>query len=248
MDTDHRTENRVADVVFPYPDTALTIKSWAEGDRPREKLMQKGSRQLSDAELLAILLGSGTRSETAVGLAQRLMNFVGNDLHELGRRSVRELTAIKGIGQAKAIAIAAALEVGRRRHAQPAREPTVIRSSEDAFTAMAAQLFDLGHEEFWILLLNRGNHIIGKEQISIGGVHGTVVDAKIVFKKALQYQASAMILYHNHPSGSLDPSPQDIELTRKLTAAGKTLDINILDHLIITDKGYFSFTDHDLIS
>ncbi len=225
----------------------LPLKSWAEEDRPREKLLLKGRRHLSDAELLAILLGSGTRNETALGLAQRLLNTAGNDLQELSRRSVKELTGLKGIGQAKAVAITAALELGRRRQTPQSREKAVVRSSEDAYNALAPILMDLPHEEFWILLLNRGNRIIGKDQVSTGGVHGTVVDAKIVFKKALEHQASNLILCHNHPSGSLDPSSQDIELTQKLAAAGKLLDISVLDHLIISDAGYFSFADHELL-
>ncbi len=228
-----------------YSNQNLTIKSWAEEDRPREKLLTKGKQSLSDAELLAILLGSGSRDETAVGLAQRILQSVGNDLNELGRRSVAELTKFKGIGEAKSITVVAALELGRRRQLTDVKERPQIRSSRDAWQLIAPILMDLSHEEFWILLLNRAGRVIGREQISLGGVAGTVVDAKIVFRKAIESMASSLILVHNHPSGNLQPSQQDISLTQKLKKAGETLDIAVLDHLIITERGYFSFADEN---
>jgi DNA repair protein RadC len=228
-----------------YSNQNLTIKSWAEEDRPREKLLTKGKQSLSDAELLAILLGSGSRDETAVGLAQRILQSVDNDLNELGRRSVAELTKFKGIGEAKSITVVAALELGRRRQLTDVKERPQIRSSRDAWQLIAPILMDLSHEEFWILLLNRAGRVIGREQISLGGVAGTVVDAKIVFRKAIESMASSLILVHNHPSGNLQPSQQDINLTQKLKKAGETLDIAVLDHLIITERGYFSFADEN---
>ncbi len=228
-----------------YSNQNLTIKSWAEEDRPREKLLTKGKQSLSDAELLAILLGSGSRDETAVGLAQRILQSVGNDLNELGRRSVAELTKFKGIGEAKSITVVAALELGRRRQLTDVKERPQIRSSRDAWQLIAPILMDLSHEEFWILLLNRAGRVIGREQISLGGVAGTVVDAKIVFRKAIESMASSLILVHNHPSGNLQPSQQDVNLTQKLKKAGETLDIAVLDHLIITERGYFSFADEN---
>jgi DNA repair protein RadC len=228
-----------------YSNQNLTIKSWAEEDRPREKLLTKGKQSLSDAELLAILLGSGSRDETAVGLAQRILQSVDNDLNELGRRSVAELTKFKGMGEAKSITVVAALELGRRRQLTDVKERPQIRSSRDAWQLIAPILMDLSHEEFWILLLNRASRVIGREQISLGGVAGTVVDAKIVFRKAIESMASSLILVHNHPSGNLQPSQQDISLTQKLKKAGETLDIAVLDHLIITERGYFSFADEN---
>lgn len=231
----------------PYSKHNLTIKSWAEEDRPREKLLAKGKQSLSDAELLAILLGSGSRDETAVGLAQRILKSVDNDLNELGRRSIAELTKFKGMGEAKSITVVAAMELGRRRQLTDVKERPQIRSSRDAWQVIAPILMDLPHEEFWILLLNRANKVMSREQISLGGVAGTVVDAKIVFRKAIEGMASSIILVHNHPSGNLQPSQQDIDLTRKLKKAGETLDIAVLDHLIIAESSYFSFADENLL-
>ena len=226
-----------------YQARVLGIKTWAEEDRPREKLLIQGKRQLSDAELLAILVGSGTREETAVGLSQRILNSVRNDLNKLGRLSIAELTQFKGIGEAKSVLIVAAMELGRRRQLLPIREKQQVRSSRDAFLALSVLMSDLPHEEFWILLLNRANRIVSKERISSGGMTGTVVDAKIVFRKAIEGQACAIILAHNHPSGNRQPSQADLKLTRKLQAAGEHLDISVLDHLIITETGYYSFAD-----
>ncbi len=230
-----------------YTRDNLTIKAWAEEDRPREKLILKGKKSLSDAELLAILLGSGSREETAVGLSQRILKSADNNLNELGKCTVKELTRFKGIGEAKAITIVAALELGRRRQLSDIKERIQVRSSQDAYKAIAPILVDLPHEEFWILLLNRSNRIMCRERISIGGVSGTVVDAKLIYKKALENLASAIILCHNHPSGNLKPSQADIDITRKLKQAGKTLDIDVLDHLIIAEGGFYSFADEGLM-
>jgi len=226
-----------------YPKDSLTIKSWAVEDRPREKWMRSGRHHLSDAELLAILLGSGNRNESAVDLGRRILNGMNNDLDALGRASVQRLQQFPGIGQAKSITILAALELARRRKAVDLTTKPQIRSSQDAYQLLSINLEDLSHEEFWILLLNRANRVIGRECISTGGVSGTVVDAKIVFRKALEYQASSLILGHNHPSGNLAPSTADRQLTAKLIQAGKHLDIAVLDHLIVTNSSYYSFAD-----
>lgn len=226
-----------------YPTENLTIKSWAEEDRPREKLLSRGKKELTDAELLAILLGSGSRKENALQLAKRILNSVDNDLHELGRRSIPELKRFKGIGEAKAVIIAAALELGHRRQILQLRQRPQIKGSQDAFQILSPVLLDLPHEEFWILLLNRANRVLGRERISIGGVAGTVVDAKVIFRIAVEYSACSLILSHNHPSGNLQPSTADCDLTQKLRQAAETLDIMVLDHLIISDSGYYSFAD-----
>lgn len=227
-----------------YSKNILGIKSWAEDDRPREKLMLKGKSNLSDAELLAILIGSGSRSETAVGLSQRILKSVENNLHELGKKNIAELMTFKGIGEAKAISIVSAMEIGRRRQLINPIDRPQITSSSDAWSVIAPILMDLNHEEFWIILLNRSNKVIGKEQISSGGVAGTVVDAKMVFRIALEKgPACGIILAHNHPSGNLKPSQADISITKKLKQAGETLDVNVLDHLIIAGQVYYSFAD-----
>jgi len=221
----------------------IAITAWAAEDRPREKLLLRGKHNLSDAELLGILLGSGSREQSAVGLAQDILRSTGNDLNELGKRSIAEYMKFKGIGEAKAITITAALELGRRRQLTNIKDRPKITCSRDSYNLIAPLLMDLPHEEFWILLLNRGNKIIGRQQVSLGGTTGTVVDAKVVFKKAIEGQAVYLILVHNHPSGNVFPSPQDIELTKKLVAAGNILSIKILDHLIIGDNRYYSFAD-----
>ncbi|HMQ47985.1 MAG TPA: DNA repair protein RadC [Saprospiraceae bacterium] len=225
----------------------ISIKSWAEEDRPREKLMLKGRHALSDAELLAILLATGTKSESAVSLAQKMLSQVNNDLNELGKRSIKELQKLKGIGSAKAITIAAAMELGRRRQLTDVKIRPQVTCSKDAYHAIGPHLADLNYEEFWILMLNRTNRIIGKAQISIGGVAGTVVDPKMVFRKALEELACSIILCHNHPSGNPKPSQADLELTQKLKQAGLAIEIPIFDHLIITEKSYFSFADDGIL-
>ncbi len=230
-----------------YNKNNLTIKAWAEEDRPREKLLLKGKSSLSDAELIAILLGSGSRNETAVSLAQRVLKGADNNLNQLGRASLTDLMQYKGIGEAKAISIAAALELGRRRRLTDVKERPQITSSKDAYELLAVQVEDLPHEEFWILLLNRANRVIAREQISAGGIAGTVVDPKVIFNKALSHLASSIILCHNHPSGNLRPSQADRAITKKLKEAGKLLDIAVLDHLIIAGNRYYSFADESIL-
>ncbi len=225
----------------------LNIKSWSPEDRPREKLLLKGTSALSDAELIAILIGSGTAKLSAVDVAKKVLAHVENNLDSLARLSVKELMKAKGIGEAKAITIVAALELGRRRKDQSPEEKPKIESSKNAFDLIQGELIDLPHEEFWVILLNRANRLIKKKRISEGGVSGTVADPKIIFKFAVEELASGIIVAHNHPSGNLKPSDSDIILTKKLKEAGKVLEIPLLDHLIIARNGYFSFTDESLI-
>lgn len=226
------------------PNHKLAITSWASEDRPREKMMLKGKQALSDAELLAILIGSGSRQETAVDLCKRIMKDMDYNLNELGKQSIAYfIKNYKGIGEAKAISIVAALELGRRRRASLAKEKKQIKGSNDAFELLHPKIADLPHEEFWVIFMNRGNRIVCTERISIGGVAGTVADVKLIFKRALELTASGMILAHNHPSGNLRPSQADIQLTKKMVEAGKLLEINVLDHVIVTDMGYYSFAD-----
>lgn len=225
----------------------LNIKSWAAEDRPREKLVLKGKSALSDAELIAILLGTGTASMSAVDVAKNILQSVGNDLNELARLTVKDLTKIKGIGEAKAITIVSALELGRRRKETTTEEKPRITSSKDIYDLLKSELLDIPHEEFWIVLLNRANRVIKKYQVSSGGVAGTVADPKIIFKVALEELASGIILAHNHPSGNLTASQADIDLTKKLKESGKLLEIQVLDHLIIAGKKYMSFADEGLM-
>jgi DNA repair protein RadC len=226
---------------------SFSIKNWNEDDRPREKLLLKGRIALSDAELIAILIGSGSRNESAVSLSQRILASVGNNLSELGRLSIPELMEFKGIGEAKAISIAAAMELGRRRRTGEALERKKITSSNSVFEYVQPIIGELPHEEFWILYLNNSNKIIKSTQLSKGGITGTVVDVRLAFKEALQLGAVGIILAHNHPSGTLKPSQADIQLTKKLKTAGESLDIKVLDHLIITEKAYFSFADENML-
>lgn len=222
------------------------ILSWAEEDRPREKLLLKGKAALSDAELIAILIGSGTRELSAVDLSKLILQSVNNNLNELAKLSINDLMKFKGIGDAKAISIAAALELGRRRKESEILKKAKVGSSADAYEAIRPYLMDLQHEQFWVLLLNRANEIIRPQQISIGGVSGTVADPKMIFKAAIEHLASAIILVHNHPSGNLTPSQADKDLTKKVKEGGRTLDIPVLDHLIFSDNGYFSFADEGI--
>lgn len=225
----------------------LNIKSWAEEDRPREKLLLKGKASLSEAELIAILIGSGTPLMSAVDLSKHILSHVDNDLNALAKLTVKDLTKFKGIGEAKAISIVAALELGRRRkETEPVKKPK-ITCSQDVHSIMKAHLLDLSHEEFWIVMLNRANQVIKKQLISSGGVSGTVADPKIIFKMALDELASSVILCHNHPSGNLKPSQADINLTKKLKEAGKMLEIPVLDHIIFTNESYFSFADESMM-
>jgi len=225
----------------------LNIKDWSPEDRPREKLLQKGTSALTEAELIAILIGSGTVKASAVELAKKILLLGNNSLNELARLTVKDLMKIKGIGEAKAITIVAALELGRRRKEQDPAEKPKINSSKDAFDLLKGDFMDLPHEEFWVLLLNRANRVINKKRISGGGVSGTVADPKIIFKLALEELASGFIVAHNHPSGNLTASQSDLDLTRKLKESGKLLEIQLLDHLIITNQKYFSFADEGLI-
>ncbi|TXI71386.1 MAG: JAB domain-containing protein [Cyclobacteriaceae bacterium] len=216
-------------------------------DRPREKLALKGKATLSDAELIAILLGTGTSKLSAVDLGKNILQTVNNDLNELARLSVKDLMKIKGIGEAKAITIISALELGRRRKDLQVEERPRVMGSADAYEILKADLLDIPHEAFWILLLNRANRVIKKHQVSQGGVAGTVADPKIIFKVAVEELASGIILAHNHPSGNLAASQADIDLTKKLKESGKLLDIQVLDHIIVGDKSYFSFADEGLL-
>ncbi len=229
------------------PEKTLTIKSWAEEDRPREKFLAKGRHVLTDAELVAILIGSGSKKESAVELSKRILSYFGNNLNELAKLSVTDLQKFKGIGEAKAISIIAALELGRRRKATEVVKRDKIASSKDIFEIFRPQMMDLPHEEFHLLLLNRSNAVIRKEFVSRGGVAGTTVDPKIIFKIALEHLASSIILCHNHPSGNLKPSQEDISLTKKIKEAGAFLEIPVLDHIIFSDTGYFSFADEGLM-
>jgi DNA repair protein RadC len=224
------------------------ITSWAEEDRPREKLLAQGRKALTDAELLAILLGSGNADENAVALAQRILGYFNDDLEQLNDTAIATLIKnFKGIGEAKAITIAAAMELGLRRKYSGYKDKPNITCSSDAHRLFAPHLMDIQHEEFWLLFLNRANKVTHKEQLSKGGVAGTVVDAKLIFKRALELQASGIILAHNHPSGNLQPSQQDITITNQLRDGAKLLDMSILDHLIIAENQYFSFADEGLL-
>jgi DNA repair protein RadC len=221
----------------------LSIKNWAEADRPREKLLEKGRNALSDAELIAILLGSGTKDLTAVELAKKILHHVGNDLNKLGKLSIKELMQHKGVGKAKAITIAAALELGRRRKESESKQKTFIKSSKDAYEFISPFLSDLHHEEFWAIYLSRNNSIIHYAKIGQGGISATIADIRIILKTAIEQLASGIIICHNHPSGNIKPSESDISLTNRIKEAAKLLEINLLDHIIFTDKSYFSFAD-----
>ena len=219
-----------------------SIKSWSLDDRPREKLIEKGSKSLSDAELVAILLGSGSRSESAVGLAKRILNYAQNNLTEFGRLGVEDLMQFKGVGEAKAVILCSAFELARRRKSEVV-ERVKVTSAMDVFNQIAPFVSDLNHEEFWVFYLNRANVILRKEKISSGGITGTVIDNKIILKKALLNLASSIILVHNHPSGNVNPSIQDKKVTKKMKLACELLEINLLDHLIIAGNSYYSFAD-----
>ncbi len=226
----------------------LSIKNWACEDRPREKLLSKGLVSLTNAELLAILIGSGNREESAVDVSKRILNDYRNNLNELGKATIESLTQkYRGIGEAKAISIVAAMEIGRRRKSSELAEKPQIRSSRDVYDVMASSLSDLAHEEFWILLLNRANKVIHTQKISQGGIAGTVIDTRLIMKSALNNLASSIILSHNHPSGNLNPSQQDKNITYKLRDAGKIMDVQVLDHVIISESGFFSFADEGLM-
>jgi len=225
----------------------LSIKNWAVEDRPREKMLAKGIRALSEAELIAILIGSGNPKETAVELSRRILASVNNNLNELAKLSVDELQKFNGIGEAKAINIMAALELGRRRKESEPDEKIAINSSGDVARIFQPLLGDLPHEEFWVLLLNRSNRVIDKYMVSQGGVTGTVTDVKIILKIAIEKLASAVILCHNHPSGNLQASDADKTITKKVKEAGQWVDIPVLDHIIIGNEKYYSFADEGII-
>ena len=222
------------------------INQWAEDDRPREKFLLKGKSTLSDSELLAILIGSGSRNESAVQLCQRILASSENNLNTLGKMSVSQLMQFKGIGEAKAISISAALELGRRRREEDAIELKKITSSKAVFDIMQPVIGELPHEEFWVLYLNNSNKVIYKAQLSKGGITGTVVDIRIIFKMAFEQNATGLILSHYHPSGKLMASEADLKITKRIKEAGQTLEIQVLDHLIITENGYLSFQDEGI--
>lgn len=230
-----------------YDMTRLPIKQWAEGDRPREKMMRHSKESLSDAELLAILLGSGSRNETAVDLAKRILSSVQNNLAELGKVSLNDMSKFKGMGPVKSLKVLAALELGRRRKESAILERPLINGSQAVFETMHPLLADLQHEEFWALYLNRSNRLVHRENIGKGGLSGTVADSRVIFKIAIQHLASGVIVCHNHPSGSPRPSDSDIMLTRRLRNAGEMLDILVVDHVILTQDTYFSFADEAIL-
>ncbi len=227
--------------------TSFSIKNWSQDDQPREKLRDKGKAILSDAELVAILIGSGSREESAVDLCKRILASVDNNLNTLGKLSIKQLMAFKGIGEAKAISITAALEIGRRRRLEEGLKLEKITSSRTVYDIMQPILGELPHEEFWILYLNNSNKVIQKNQLSKGGITGTLVDVRLVLKNALETGATALILCHNHPSGTLKPSQADKDITQKLKTAAQSLDIKVLDHLIVIEKAYFSFADENML-
>jgi DNA repair protein RadC len=225
----------------------LSIRNWAVEDRPREKMLTSGIQSLSDAELIALLIGSGTRKISAVDLARQIMHMAGNNLDKLGKYSVTDLKKLKGIGQARAISIVAALELGRRRKLADTPESAKITGSIEVYNLMYPILGDLAHEEFWVLILNRANKIIDKRRISQGGITGTVTDIRLILKLAIDNLATSMILCHNHPSGNLQPSDADISITQRLKESASLMDISLLDHIILAGKGYLSFADENLI-
>jgi DNA repair protein RadC len=225
-----------------------SIKTWSADDRPREKMLAKGRQSLTDSELLAIILGSGSKGESAVELSKRILMDHQNNLNELGKISIKDLVnKYKGVGEAKAINIIAALELGRRRQSVDPLERAAIKSSKDAYQVLYPLVADLPHEEFWIVLCNRANKVIHKQFIGRGGVASVVVDAKIVMKCALEHLASSIILCHNHPSGNLKPSAEDIRLTKTVKEAASLFDISIIDHIIVCDNAYYSFADEGIL-
>ena len=225
----------------------ISIKKWSDDDKPREKLIEKGKQALSNSELLAILLSTGTKDKSALDLAKELLELANNDLNHLAKLNIKELCEVNGIGPAKAITVIAAIELAGRREMNIAKENKFIKSSNDAYNLIKNQLMDLNHEEFWILLLKRNNEIINKHRISEGGLSSTAVDPKKIFKIAIQQGASSMIVFHNHPSGNLNPSESDIKLTKQLKEAGKVMEISVLDHMIVTQGSYYSFADEGMM-
>ena len=225
----------------------MSIKFLAEDDRPREKFLLKGKNSLSDAELLAIIMGSGNREDSAVELGRKILGSVENNWHNLSLLSLSDLMKFKGVGEAKAISIAAALEIGHRRAAQEVPEKIQIRESKDIYKVLQPYLSDLQTEEFWAVFLNQNNRIVGKARLSAGGINQSVVDVRILFKTALEHLSTAITIAHNHPSGNLKPSQEDLRITKQIADAGKILNIQLLDHLIISQNAYFSFADENLL-
>lgn len=225
----------------------MSLKFLAEDDRPREKFLLKGKNALSDAELLAIIMGSGNREDSAVELGRKILTSVGNNWHNLSLLQISDLMKFKGIGEAKAISIAVALEIGRRRSSQEVPEKVQVTSSKESYRVLMPFLSDLQTEEFWAVYLNQNNRILGKSKLSSGGINQSVVDIRILFKTALEHLATGIIVAHNHPSGNLKPSPEDLKITRQIAEAGKILNIQLLDHLIIAQNSYLSFADENLL-
>lgn len=225
----------------------MSIKFLAEDDRPREKFLLKGKNALSDAELLAIIMGSGNRDDSAVELGRKILDSVGNNWHNLSLLQISELIKFKGIGEAKAISIATALEIGRRRAAQEVPEKIQITQSSDIYKVLQPFLSDLQTEEFWVIFLNQNNRLIGKSKLSSGGINQSVVDVRILFKAALDHFATGIVIAHNHPSGNLKPSQEDLKITKQITEAGTLLNIQLLDHLIIAQNSFLSFADENLL-
>lgn len=225
----------------------MSIKFLAEDDRPREKFLLKGKTSLSDSELLAIILGSGNNEDSAVELARKILASVGNNWQNLSKLSIKDLMKFKGIGEAKAISVAATLEIGRRKASQETPEKTSISSAKDSYNIFSQHLSDLRTEEFWAIFLNQKNQIVYKTQISKGGISGTLVDVRVLFRIALEHFATSIIVAHNHPSGSLKPSLEDIQITKNIKNAGEILNVTLLDHLIIGDNSFFSFAEESLL-
>jgi DNA repair protein RadC len=235
------------DSTKPYAPVKIPMSAWAEEDQPRHKILLKGRSTLSDAELLSLLIGCGNEEENALDIARNMLSGSNNSLTEFGKLSSSDLMRHKGIGQSKAVAIVAAFELGRRRKNEDAITRNQITNSMDIFNIMHPYLGDLTHEEFWVLFLNRANRVMGKHQVSSGGMTGTVVDPKIIFKQALDAKATTIVLTHNHPSGNTRPSQQDVDLTKKLVDGGKLLEISVIDHIIICNHSFFSFADEGMI-
>lgn len=225
----------------------MSIKFLAEDDRPREKFLLKGKNALSDAELLAIIMGSGNREDSAVDLARKILDSVGNNWHNLSLLQISDLTKFKGVGEAKAISIATALEIGRRRASQEVPDKIQITNSADTYKVLQPHLGDLQTEEFWVVFLNQSNRVLGKSKLSSGGINQSVVDVRILFKNALEHFATGIIIAHNHPSGNLKPSQEDLKITKQIGEGGKILNIQLIDHLIIAQNSYLSFADENLL-
>ena len=226
---------------------SFPITNWSEDDRPREKLMLKGKAALSDAELIAILIGSGSRNESAVELSRRILSSVDNNLNALGKLSLAQLTSFKGIGEAKAISIISAMDLGRRRRGEEAAELKQITSSKMIVEILQPIIGELPHEEFWLIYINNSNRVLSKSQLSKGGITATLVDVRLIFKNALEIGATGIVLSHNHPSGTLKASEADIKITKKIKLAAESLDISIIDHVIVGEHGYFSFADEGIL-